>query len=96
MFKKYIHTVDLSESLKKKIDIFNSDKSLKYCSVECEVCKSIDFTILFNNDRHGINQRTVVCKKCFFCIPIKKWMKNFQKFFTIQTYTEFCIHTIRM
>ena len=79
MFKKYIHTVDLSESLKKKIDIFNSDKSLKYCSVECEVCKSIDFTILFNNDRHGINQRTVVCKKCGFLYSNPRMDEKFSK-----------------
>ncbi len=81
MFKKYIHTVDLSKSLKKKIDIFNSDKSLKYCSVECEVCKSIDFTILFNNDRHGINQRTVVCKKCGFLYSNPRMDEKFSKIF---------------
>ncbi len=81
MFKKYIHTVDLSESLKKKINIFNNNKEIKYCNIKCEVCTAEDFEVLFNEDRYGIKQRTVFCKKCGFVYSNPRMEKNSLKIF---------------
>ena len=81
MFTNYIHKIRLKEDVKKKINIFNNNKEIKYCNIKCEVCTAEDFEVLFNEDRYGIKQRTVFCKKCGFVYSNPRMEKNSLKIF---------------
>ncbi len=67
MFKEYIHLQDLSPFQNEQIRSFNKNSKIQYEKLSnCEICRSEKISILFNNDRYGINQKTSVCNDCGF------------------------------
>ena len=65
IFKKY-PIIDLTTDQKKFIKLFNSDKNINFELINCQLCNSKNYKILFLNDQYGFNQKTVMCKNCGF------------------------------
>lgn len=67
MFKEYIYLRNLSSSQSRQIKDFNNNPKIQYEQLtNCEICESKNISILFNNDRYGINQKTSICNECGF------------------------------
>ena len=64
MFKEFIHYQPLSGFQKKEINKFKKDLSYKYENIDCPLCSNKNHKILFDNERHGIKQKTVMCLNC--------------------------------
>ena len=45
---------------------FNQNEKIYLETINCIICKSSNYKILYTNDRHGINQQTVMCNSCGF------------------------------
>jgi len=58
--------IPLTNEQKLEVGRFNEDKKIQLKTLSCINCKSENYKILFTNDRHGINQNTVMCNKCGF------------------------------
>ena len=56
--------IPITNEQKLAVDKFNADEKIKFEEINCTNCKSIDFKILFKNDRYGFNQQTVLCNNC--------------------------------
>lgn len=87
MFKEYIHYEDLTNSQKLEIDKFEKDTSYKYENILCSLCLGQNHKILFNNERHGIKQKTVMCDDCglLFANPRLDYQSS-QSFYNSDTY----------
>ena len=67
MFKEYLHLASLTPFQKDQVKKFNNDSNIEYKQINnCEICQSSKLSTLFNNDRHGINQKTCICDECNF------------------------------
>ena len=65
IFKEYVRLEYLSRSQIEEINNFNNNSSIQYENlINCEICSSKKISVLFNNDRYGINQKTCVCNNC--------------------------------
>jgi len=64
MFKEYIHYQELSNFQKKEVDQFETNLSYKYEKIDCPLCYNKNHKILFENERHRIKQKTVMCLNC--------------------------------
>lgn len=59
--------MNVSTEQRKNIESYNmaiNDGEYELEDVHCNLCGSMNKKILFENDRYGINQYTVVCRKC--------------------------------
>jgi SAM-dependent methyltransferase len=67
MIKEYIYLRNLSSSQNEQIKNFNNNSKIHFEKlINCEICRSEKISILFNNDRYGINQKTSLCNECGF------------------------------
>jgi len=81
MFREYL-CINLSQLQKNEVNNFNNNPKIFYETlINCEVCNSKKFTILFNNDRYGINQKTCVCNNCGFIFSNPRMTKSSAEFF---------------
>lgn len=53
-------TLEQTEAIKD----FEASDFIEYAEVNCVNCQSSKYKILFKNDRYGIRQQTVLCRKC--------------------------------
>ena len=57
-------TLNLTEKQRVEVDNFNNNKKIHLEFLNCINCNSVKFKKLYSNDRHGINQQTVLCVNC--------------------------------
>lgn len=77
----YIYLEKLSEKQRDAVDKFNKNKKINYNKTLCEICNSQDFTIIFKNDRYGINQKTCFCNLCGFVFSNPRMTEESSKYF---------------
>ena len=66
MFEKY-PVINISTEQKRNIELHDmaiKEGKYKLEEVSCNLCGSNKRKVLFKNDRYGIDQRTVICRKC--------------------------------
>ena len=56
--------INLSESQKNEVNKFNTDNKISYLELNCISCDTSNYKDLYNNDRYGIYQKTVMCNNC--------------------------------
>ncbi len=82
IFKEYIYLLNLSPSQINAINNFNNNTNIKYENLtNCEICNSKKISILFNNDRYGINQKTCVCNNCGFIFSNPRMTQESTEYF---------------
>ena len=57
-------TVQLTNLQELEVKKFNQNKKIRLETLNCINCKSLNYKELYANDRHGINQQTVLCNAC--------------------------------
>ena len=57
-------TLQLTNKQELEIKKFNQNKKIRLVTLNCINCKSLSYKELYANDRHGINQQTVMCNTC--------------------------------
>ena len=58
--------LQLNNKQELEVKKFNKDEKIHLETINCIICKSLNYKILYTNDRHGINQQTVMCNSCGF------------------------------
>jgi len=82
IFKEYIYLENLSPYQIKEINNFNNNTDIEYENLtNCEICTSKKISILFNNDRYGINQKTCVCNNCGFMFSNPRMTQKSTEYF---------------
>ena len=54
----------LSQNQINAVNKFNNNREIKFEKISCLICGSSNHKVLFTNERHGLDQQTVLCKKC--------------------------------
>ena len=57
-------TLQLTNQQELEVKKFNQNKKIRLETLNCINCKSLNYKELYANDRHGINQQTVLCNTC--------------------------------
>ena len=73
--------IPITNEQKLAVDKFNADEKIKFEEINCTNCKSIDFKILFKNDRYGFNQQTVLCNNCGLTYSNPRMTEDSAKYF---------------
>jgi SAM-dependent methyltransferase len=82
MIKEYVYLEDLSRSQIEGINNFNNNPNIQYENlIKCEICSFEKISILFKNDRYGINQKTCVCNNCGFIFSNPRMVQKSADFF---------------
>ena len=83
MFKHYpVNSID--NERKVIIKKFNKEflyKKNKIVHINCICCGSSKNSIIFNNEKYGINQKTVICEKCSFIYSNPRMCKKTLNYF---------------
>ena len=58
--------LQLNNEQELEVKKFNQNEKIHLETINCIICKSSNYKILYTNDRHGINQQTVMCNSCGF------------------------------
>jgi 2-polyprenyl-3-methyl-5-hydroxy-6-metoxy-1,4-benzoquinol methylase len=77
----YYPVKKLSQRQIEYINKFNNNPKIKFEKISCVNCSSANQKILFTNDRHGLNQKTVLCKKCGLIFSNPRMTQNSTDFF---------------
>ena len=56
--------MQLTDEQKMEVKKFNQNKKVHLETLNCINCESTNYKELYENDRHGINQQTVMCNTC--------------------------------
>ena len=56
--------LQLNNEQELEIKKFNQNEKIHLETINCIICKSSNYKILYTNDRYGINQQTVLCNIC--------------------------------
>lgn len=81
--------INLNRRQTDEVTKFNQDKNINFLNLNCIVCGVSDYKILFKNDRHGINQQTVMCKSCGFVYSNPRMSKlSLDYFYSSNLYRE--------
>ena len=59
----------LNKEQELEVKRFNQNEKISLEAINCIICKSSNYKILYTNDRYGINQQTVMCNNCGFIYP---------------------------
>ena len=78
---KNYHTLKLSQLQIDSVNEFNNNTKIKFEKISCLICGSSNHKILFTNERHGLNQKTVLCKKCGLIFSNPRMSQSSTEFF---------------
>ena len=54
----------LTQKQEVEVKKFNQNRKIHLEPVNCIICNSTNYKVLYTNDRHGIYQQTVLCNTC--------------------------------
>ena len=77
----YYHVLKLSQRQIEYVNKFNNNPKIKFEKISCLNCRSVNQKILFTNDRYGLDQKTVLCKKCGLIFSNPRMTQNSADFF---------------
>ena len=77
----YYPVIKLSQRQIEYVNKFNNNPKIKFEKISCLNCSSANQKILFTNDRFGLNQKTVLCKKCGLMFLNPRMTQNSADFF---------------
>ena len=81
--------LQLTEKQELEIMQFNQNKKINLEVINCIICNSSNYKILYTNDRHGIDQQTVMCNRCGFVYSNPRMCeKSLDYFYSSNLYRE--------
>ncbi len=72
---------NLSNNQKIEVKKFNLNEEISYVDLSCINCNLSDYKKLYDNDRHGILQKTVMCNNCGLVYSNPRMTKNSLEYF---------------
>ena len=73
--------LQLNNEQEEEVKKFNQNEKIHLETINCIICKSSNYKILYTNDRYGINQQTVMCNICGFVYSNPRMSKESLNYF---------------